>query len=301
MGRKLRYLPGDDHLVEITCRTIQRRFLLRPSPQLNALILGALARFQKRHGMKICGFVYLSNHCHLLLRPRSVDQLAGFMRDVNSKIAREVARLYGWREKIWGRRYTDIVTSHEPEAQVDRLRYLLEQGCKEGLVASPRHWPGVSSTRAMLSGDCLEGLWINRTELYRAGERGESNPDASFTSTYRLELSPLPCWEDLAPHACQARVRAMVREIESSMDGVEVLGRAAVCGINPRDRPGSTARRVPAPRFHAIAPHVRRALEVGYRLVCLSYRQAFEAWREGKTADFPVGCYAPGRFVVLRS
>jgi len=84
MGRKLRYLPDDNHLVEITCRVIQRRFLLRPSPQLKAIIEGTLAYFQKRHGMRICGFVYLSNHAHLLLRPESVEQLAGFMRDVNS-------------------------------------------------------------------------------------------------------------------------------------------------------------------------------------------------------------------------
>ena len=76
MGRKLRYLPGDNHLVEVTCRVIQRRFLLRPSPQLNAIIIGTLARFQKRYGMRICGLIYLSNHCHLLLRPLSVEQLA---------------------------------------------------------------------------------------------------------------------------------------------------------------------------------------------------------------------------------
>ena len=48
VGRKLRYLPDDSHLVEITCRVIQRRFLLRPSPRLNAIIIGTLARFQKR-------------------------------------------------------------------------------------------------------------------------------------------------------------------------------------------------------------------------------------------------------------
>ena len=300
MGRKLRYLPDDTYLVEVTCRVIQRRFLLRPSPQINATIVGALARFQQRHGMRICAVVYLSNHCHLLLRPRSVDQLAAFMRDVNSKIAREVGRLHGWREKVWGRRYTDIVTSHEPEAQIGRLRYLLEQGCKEGLVASPRHWPGVSSVRALLSGEPLEGLWIDRTEQYLAGERGEPNPDASFTSLYRLELSPLPCWDDLPDPRYQSRIRAMVREIESQMEGVEVLGKRASCGQHPHDRPASRPARTPAPRFHAIAPQVRRGLEIAYYLVRITYRQALEDRRAGKTAEFPAGCFAPGRFVALR-
>lgn len=64
------------------------------------------------HGMKICGFVYLSNHCHLLLRPRDSKQLADFMRYSNSKIAREVGRLHAWKEKIWGRRYTDPQNLH---------------------------------------------------------------------------------------------------------------------------------------------------------------------------------------------
>ena len=83
MGRKLRHLsPGDDHLVEITCRVMQWRFLLRPSTQLRNIIIGTLARLQERHAMRICGFVYLSTHCHLLLRPDSVEQLANFMRDL---------------------------------------------------------------------------------------------------------------------------------------------------------------------------------------------------------------------------
>ena len=301
MGRKQRYLPDDNHLVEVTCRVMQRRFLLRPSPLLNAIIIGALARFQKRYEMRICGLIYLSNHCHLLLRPRSVKQLADFMRDVNSKIAREVGRLHGWREKIWGRRYTDIVTSHEPEAQVARLRYLLEQGCKEGLVASPRHWPGASSAKTLLSGQSLEGIWIDRTAQFRAGERGESTADARFTSTDRLELSPLPCWDQLTPAQCQTKIRAMVREIEADMKGVEVLGKKAICEQDPHDRPASSPRRTPAPRFHALAPQVRRTLEIGYHLVRRAYRRAFEDWQAGRRYEFPAGCFAPGWFVPLRT
>lgn len=58
-------------------------------------------------------------------------QLSGFMNLVNSKLAREVGRLYDWREKIWSRRYPSIVVSSEEAAQIDRLRYVLAHGCKE--------------------------------------------------------------------------------------------------------------------------------------------------------------------------
>jgi REP element-mobilizing transposase RayT len=301
MGRTLRHLPEPGILVEVTCRVIQRRLLLTPTPELKAIILGALAHAQKRHAMKICAFVYLSNHCHLLLQPDDVYQLAGFMRDLNSKIGREIARLYGWTEKLWGRRYTLIVVSDEPEAQIGRLRYLLEQGCKERLVASPKHWPGASSTKALLSGKSLEGLWIDRTEQYKAWERGEPNPDSRFTTTHRVELSPLPCWRELEAHEHQARVRAMVREIEGDMEGVEVLGKQRVCQRDPYDKPAShpRRRRNPAPRFHAIDSQVRRGLEWVYRLVRMAYRQAYQDLCAGRVPDFPPGCFVPGYFPPL--
>ena len=302
MARKLRFLPGDDYLVEVTCRVLQRRYLLRPSPRLNAIILGALAHFQKLHGMRICGFVYLSNHCHLLLRPNSVQQLAGFLRDVNSRIAREAGQLHAWREKFWGRRYTDVVVSHEPEAQIARLRYLLEQGCKEALVASPRHWPGATSTPALASGRTLEGIWVDRTGQYRAAERGKPHAEADFSSSHAVELSPLPCWDELTTPERQTRVRAIIREIERATEGVEVLGRDAICQQDPHSRPSSPSSRRPAPRLHAVEPQVRRALELGYHLLRAAFRQAAEEWRAGKeSVVFPAGCFVPGRFAPLRS
>lgn len=300
MGYKLRYIPGES-LVEVTCRVIHRRFLLRPSESLNRAVIGALARGQQRYGMKICAFVYLSNHCHLLLRPRDAQQLADFMRYVNSKIAKEAGRLHHWREKFWGRRYTDIVVSHEPEAQLRRLRYILEQGSKERLVASPRHWPGANSTRALAGGDRPEGHWIDRSEQYRARQRGEPAPDARFATRERVELSPLPCWEGLSASQRETKIRLIVREIEEAMVGVAVFGRKAILEQNPHDRPETPDRRSPAPRFHAVLPRVRRALEWAYRLFMVQHRQASEDLKLGKAhVAFPRGCFpGPGRFVPL--
>jgi hypothetical protein len=127
-------------------------FLLKPSAELNPLLIGILARAQRRTGMKVCFFTFQSNHEHLLLRPRDADQLSRFMTYVNSNVAREAGRLYGWKEKFWGRRFADSVVSDEPEAQIERLSYCLAQGCKEGLVASPRHWPGATATKAAMNG-----------------------------------------------------------------------------------------------------------------------------------------------------
>jgi hypothetical protein len=79
-----------------------------------------------------------------------------------SKLAREAVRLTGWREKIFGRRYKAIVISSEEAAQIERLRYILANGTKEGLVERPQDWPGVHAVRALLGEEVLEGIWIDQ-------------------------------------------------------------------------------------------------------------------------------------------
>jgi hypothetical protein len=62
MGRKLRYLPEGGALVEVTCRTLQGRLLLRPDPELNDIAAGILGRSQRLYPVDIVGYVVASNH-----------------------------------------------------------------------------------------------------------------------------------------------------------------------------------------------------------------------------------------------
>jgi REP element-mobilizing transposase RayT len=68
--------PSRHGLVEVTCRTIQGRYLLTPSNELNEILLGALGRAQQLYRVGICAFAFASNHFHLLLRVESTRQLA---------------------------------------------------------------------------------------------------------------------------------------------------------------------------------------------------------------------------------
>jgi REP element-mobilizing transposase RayT len=113
VARPLRYLPPDCPLVEVTCRTIQGRMLLRPSRELTRRIVGVLARAAARHEVGVCSFNYLSNHCHLLLRPISATELAAFMTYLNSNIAREAGPPKG-STRVPAR-------SHPPSLRLDRV------------------------------------------------------------------------------------------------------------------------------------------------------------------------------------
>jgi REP element-mobilizing transposase RayT len=132
MARPLRYVPPGT-TVEVTTRTIQSRFLLRPSPELNDVVLGVLGRALSLYAVELHAFAVMSNHMHLLLTPASGQELAAFMRHVNRNISQEAGRLHDWRGPLWARRYRCIPVVDEA-SQIHRLRYILAQGCKEGLV-----------------------------------------------------------------------------------------------------------------------------------------------------------------------
>jgi REP element-mobilizing transposase RayT len=153
MGRKLRYIPDGGALVEVTCRTLHGRLLLRPSPELNDITARLLGRAQRLYPVDIVVFQALSNHYHALLFVKSAKRLAEFAGYLNSNLAREVARLTGWTGKIWERRYQAIPVSGEEEAQVGRLKYVLSHGVKENLVARLREWPGLHCIRQLADGE----------------------------------------------------------------------------------------------------------------------------------------------------
>src|SRR4051812_30770797 len=297
MSRRIRFIPEGGALVEVTSRALHSRLLFRPRPMLNQIIIGTLARAKRRYKVRVCFFVAASNHLHLLLDVDDAQQLSRFMGYFGSKLAREVGRLTGWKQKIFGRRYQAIVVSPEEAAQIERLRYGLAHGAKEDLVERPRDWPGVHAVRALLEGEILEGLWFDRTQEYLARRRGEKFHPLQYATREVLELDPLPCWEHLTEEQRHVRVAALVEDIESEAaarrkrTGTTPLGVAAVLAQNPLQRPKKT-KRSPAPAFHVASKAMRRELWNAYALFVAAYRAAAEKLRAGvRDVVFPRGSF----------
>jgi len=298
MSRRIRFIPEGGALVEVTCRALHSRLLFCPSPDLNTIVIGALARAKHRYGVRVCCFVCVSNHFHLLLEVDDARQLGNFMSHFSSKLAREVGRLTGWTEKVFGRRYQAIVVSREEAAQMERLRYGLAHGCKEDLVERPRDWPGVHAVRALLEGEILEGLWFDRTQEYAARRRGEAFDRLQYATRELLELDPLPCWRHLPEERRRERITALVADIEAEASarrkrtGAQPLGVAAVLAQNPLRRPERT-KTSPAPAFHAASQAARREHRGFYAEFVAAYRDAADKLRAGAHAVFPIGSFPP--------
>jgi REP-associated tyrosine transposase len=300
MARRLRHTPEGGALFDVTCRTVQSRFLLRPSPLLNEIILGALTRAKRRYGVELSAFIFLSNHLHILAWATDSEQLARFMGYFLSKLAREVSRLTGWRDKVFARRYQAIPISEEEAAQVERLLYILSNGCKEDLVERPQDWPGVHCINALLTGQPLEGTWFDRTQEFAARNRGESFGPRKYAMPEVLELDPLPCWRHLSEKQYQSRMAGLVEKItveaaaRRKETGSQPLGPAAILAQHPFGQPVKTKRSF-APRVHAFRREIRKAMVEAYAWFVAAFRDAAEKLRSGdRMARFPEGSFPPG-------
>lgn len=297
--RRIRFVPTDGALVEVTCRTLHGAFLLKPSPTVNEIILGTLGRAQRKYGVRCCAFAFLSNHFHLLLEVDDARQLARFMGYLNSNLAREVGRIAQWRERFWSKRYQAALISGEEAAQIGRLKYVLAQGCKEGLVRRPQDWPGVHASRALLGQETLQGIWIDRTQQHIARKANRNCESRDFTTPEVVQLSPLPCSRHLTSEVYRERIRELVEEI--------VADARTARGTEPVARPEATASDEPlghhelsaeqrspkSPFCHAASSLARKPLEEAYRWFFAAYRNAAEHLKRGEPAEFPLGSFPP--------
>ncbi|MEO6709103.1 MAG: hypothetical protein ABIP42_05950 [Planctomycetota bacterium] len=263
------------------------------------IILGILGRAQALYGLQIHAFVFLSNHYHLLCSPLDPEQLARAMCFINSNLAREAGRLHGFREKFWSRRYQAIPVTGELAAQIERLRYLLAHGCKEGFVLTPADWPGVHCIDALLQGKPLQGVWFDRSLEFGARRQGLEFGAREFTTAYTVTLSPLPCWRHLSSEQYRQAVSQLVSEIEAEArlrqeeTRREPTGAEFVRRQSPLSRP-ARSKRSPAPRIHAASKAARRAFREAYRAFLAAFRRASERLRSGDLAvEFPPFSFPP--------
>ncbi|MCA9679589.1 MAG: hypothetical protein H6709_16595 [Kofleriaceae bacterium] len=262
--------------VEVTFRTYERRFLMRPSRAVNRIILGCLGRAKRRYPTLALHVVsFLSNHGSLVCTPPNPFVLWSFMRDFMSTTARRLNGHHGRVGTFWERRYRAIPIVDE-ESLERCFAYCLLQGTKENLVWSARDWPGISSVKALCEGVPLIGQWRDQAREYELRRQRQRRLDRAAVRgrTLRLpevedvvvecpiELAPLPHWRKVRPAERRARVEAIVRADETAQrarhrrDGTAPLGVAGIATTDPFARP-AVSKCSPAPRCHARTPALR--------------------------------------------
>lgn len=284
-------MPEPHTIFEVTCRTIQGRFILRPSRKLNDLILGVIGRGMMRHPVKIYLFVVLSNHLHMIISAPDIKNLSLFMNFINANIAKEAGRLCQWKEKFWGRRYNAIPILDD-KALLGRARYILSHGCKEDIVERPGDWAGINCIKALTEGARLKGTWIDRTGIYNSGKKGENLKEFEFI--YEIPLTLLPCFDGVPEKEQRSLWRGLVRDIESEFS--KSRGKNKKLNLRKNHIYSSQLERRPCPFCHASTKAIREFFREGYLHFISRYRQAYDRFRFGDPnalSLFPSNCFIP--------
>jgi len=294
MGWPLRMLVPSE-IQFVTARCFQGRLLMRPSPRTNALIGGTLARAARLHHIEVFGFVFASNHFHLLVRAPE-GTLPQFMKHLRTNISKKVGWLIGWRGSFWEQRY-----SAEPvlddAALEQRVRYILAHGVKEGLVRRSQDWPGLSSLWMMLDGAPAQFQWFEWSQRWRNRQATEARDRLSRRWSIResLALAPLPRWTNASLEVRRRLALGWIRDInrEGLATFRRVLGVAGVLAQNPLkkvDRP--TPR--PRPTCHTTFRDLKYVFLDKLRSFVTAFRLASERWRHGDlSVEFPPWAFRP--------
>jgi REP element-mobilizing transposase RayT len=272
-------------------------------------IIGAcMARGIEMFGVHLYGFVWMSNHGHLLLRAPK-DNFADFMAYLNGQIAVNVNRFLARKHQLWARRYAAAQVLDEA-AELEMLGYLLANPQNAGIADSIEKWPGLSSATFFFEQREQRFLSFNRT-AWR--EEGKPKDDiAPFLSTTVLEHKLLPQLSTLDKKKLRQTVRrAIKKQLKiSPIDDAEVdadpmlpVRRSLILRtVIPTDRPESSKKTRPEyssrqPICHTTKPSLRDLYKRWQRVFRAAYVESSLAYRRGKTdVVFPPGSFAPSKY-----
>ena len=145
-------VPGRTYM--ITRRCSERRFFLRPDRRTNNAFLYCLAVAAQKYGVKVIFTATMSNHHHTGVL--DVDgRLPDFLAHFHKLVAKHQNALRGRWEAMWAPEQTSAVELVEPDDIFEKMVYAFCNPVASHLVEKVRHWPGVTSLAATLSGQPL--------------------------------------------------------------------------------------------------------------------------------------------------
>jgi REP element-mobilizing transposase RayT len=240
----------------VTRRCALRKFLLRPSANVEQAFAYCLGLAAERFGVLIHSLIVMSNHCHLILSdPRC--QLPRFMHWLNTHVAKAMNVAYGRGESFFSPGSYSKVTLGDAGAVLDKLAYVITNAVAAGLVASPAEWPGLRTLAEDVGVRTIEAArpsWFfarpSDDELVDGSARARRRrmePDREpLPERVRLAITRPPGFDDLSDEGFRAllaeRVAARVTELHErrAREGKSGwLGVDAILAQHPDDSPGS--------------------------------------------------------------
>jgi REP element-mobilizing transposase RayT len=308
--RNPRFLvPGKIHF--ITFRT-EEGLPFVPLRFMNILIRSALARAQKLYPVKIICFVVQANHVHLLVRVTNPQDVSSFIGYFKAESAHYLNRLLNRRQRtVWAPRF-DSPAVLDIDKALELFAYCSLNPVKDGLVASMREYPGLSSYPYLLRGEqVIPAKSIPRDKVRPLADptnpqRENKSLSEYFSSDDFQDLSITLAPEELRlafPSTKASTAEEFHKTLLQTISKYEQIYLADQAGAAPLGVPKLLAISLLAQRNPPIKGRkmiclsccndLRQAFISSFRHIKALCREAFRKWSAGLMVPYPPGMFAP--------
>lgn len=263
----------------LTRRCDRRLRRLTPDSKVTSIVKFALFHAAKECGIEVHAACFSTNHFHLVITDPN-GRHPDFMQRMNSMIARALNAQHGVKGHFWGPGSYEKVELIGFDALLRTLVYVTLNPVKDGLVSSPKAYPGFLTRPDQVG--CTFRAHKPATAFFGGNRRGGDPTALPEDSTLpddvelTLTLPPthlLPEGMDLAAYrrVYQAAVDARLAEILVERKGRPFLGARRILAANPLS---------PPPTPEPYRPRGERPSPVsGTREECARWREERTAWR----------------------
>ncbi len=109
------------------------------------IIIGIIARGQSLYPVKICAYVFMGNHYHMILTGQSCH-ISPFMNYIQGNIAQSLQRFIPdyYEGFVWESRFKEQILI-TPEDVINKMAYIYLNPVRARLVEKASEYPGISS------------------------------------------------------------------------------------------------------------------------------------------------------------
>lgn len=297
----------------VTGRAIARQHRFVPTVEVVHTLSYCLAATMQRYSVQLHGFVWMSNHYHLVLTDL-VGQMPDFMRDLNSLSSKALNALRGQRGQNFERSGYNAVIVADRERALRHCAYTEANPCRASLVDTAQAWEGLTSAR-LEYGDTLS---VKRPDFGLWG-RASRDDDAPMDPRREYYCGRIKCPEVAefgltcppnqgeAIRETRARVRGQVKLLEDearaqrSAAERSVLGMEQARQLSPKSAPTNQEQYFgKEPTVSGQDPKQRKLIEQALAEFIERYRAALDEYKAKGKALFPEGTWWMKRYLKAK-